>query len=108
MLEDPAVSTVPTKAGYIANLQWRETVGIHARPRVWYQISEAPAWNMALGPFSVKCALLSPVVEEEDPTELVGKASTAKRKNKSCLCGLLGWLRPDGGDRKRALGEESG
>lgn len=103
MLEDPAVSTVPTKAGYKANL-WRETVSIHARPRIWYQIPEVPAWNMALGPFPVKCALLSPVVEEEGTTELVGKASTAK----SCLCGLLGWLRPDGGDRKRALGEESG
>lgn len=80
MLEDPEVSTVPTKAGYKANLQWRKTVGIHARPRVWYQIPEAPAWNMALGPLPVKYALLSPVVEEEDTTELVEKASTAKRK----------------------------
>ena len=107
MLEDPEVSTVPTKAGYKANLQWRETVGIYARPRV-YQIPETPAWNMALGPLPVKCALLSPVVEEEDTTELVENASTAKRKTRavSAGCWAGSGLMVETG--KRALGEESG
>lgn len=42
---------------------------------------------MALGPLPVKCALLSPVVEEEDTTELVEKASTAKRKTRAVSAG---------------------